>query len=456
MFKLDPRMDMSLEAINFQDGKLGKALEATILSMMEQGLPNVAFVNDSSFMSELEKVVKEYTGLTITFRAWNAGPACLLYRINQDNILMSEPDLSRTDVNHLLAKIKNYGSKGHVDLKKGRVDGLYAGMEFCIYLSRGTTLKRYTAIPEEGMVANENAYTIEEIVAVILHEIGHAFETIEYNNRAVVTNLALSAIVKNADNPNDKERTDVVKFISTEILGDPKALKDLENETIGTASGVIFLTKFGKAVKSSTNSAFYDRTGSEASADAFVSRQGYGKHLVNSFRKTENILKLHGVGEETTKLGNLTGGMVKSLFMGVKLGLSGIIISASTPMIGFGVIVLTLLSMYVQTTDYRLDIEGDMTYDNIKTRIQRIREDTIQAIKNKDLDKETTQMFADNIRDMKRIEDGITIEKDFYQKAIDFMFQSKGGKEDIMKLHRNLEELASNDLFLQAARLRTL
>lgn len=455
MFKLDPRMDMSLEAINFQDGKLGKALEATILSMMEQNMPNVAIVNNSSFMSELEKVVKEYTGLTITFRAWNSGSACFLYKINPSNILI-EPDLNKHDVDHLLTKIKTHGDKGRVDLNKGKVDGLYAGVDFCIYLSRGIVVKNYTAVPEEGLIPDESAFTIEEIVAIILHEIGHAFGIIEYNNRAVLANLALSAIVKNADNPNEKERVDVVKFISTEILGDPKALKDLENETIGTASGVIFLTKFGKALKSSTNSAFYDVVGGEAVADVFVSRQGYGKHLVRALRKIENISKLYGAGEETTKLGNLTGGLAKSLLMTARFGLVGVNVLFGIPLIGAALFVVTFASFYVQTTSYKLDLAGDMTYDNIKTRIQRIREDTIQAIKNKDLDKETTQMFADNIRDMKRIEDGITIEKDFYQKAIDFMFQSKGGKEDIMKLHRNLEELASNDLFLQAARLRTL
>ena len=92
------------------------------------------------------------------------------------------------------------------------------------------------------------------------------------------------------------------------------------------------------------------------------------------------------------------------------------------------------------------------TYDEMKVRIQRVKNDMINRLKN---DKNTED--KDSL--IKQIEACEIIEKDYFvykpiiRIVADFVFSKGRQASDMYNLHRQLEEFAANPLFVKSAKL---
>jgi hypothetical protein len=102
------------------------------------------------------------------------------------------------------------------------------------------------------------------------------------------------------------------------------------------------------------------------------------------------------------------------------------------------------------------DATVDMTYDVLKMRYKRIRQQYIEMIKQLDLDKESLRDVVDSVHFVDGIIQNTAIYRTLYNRIANFLFSwNRAAKKDI-EMQYLIEELTANSLFLKSAELEVL
>jgi hypothetical protein len=97
-----------------------------------------------------------------------------------------------------------------------------------------------------------------------------------------------------------------------------------------------------------------------------------------------------------------------------------------------------------------------MTYDRLKMRYKRIRQQYIEMLQKLDLGKEQLRKVVDDVHFIDEIIQATSIHRSLFASLANFVFKaSKEAKEDI-ELQYLLEELTHSDLFLKSAELSVI
>jgi hypothetical protein len=97
----------------------------------------------------------------------------------------------------------------------------------------------------------------------------------------------------------------------------------------------------------------------------------------------------------------------------------------------------------------------DWTYDVLKQRYARVRNDLVNQLKTDDLDKDTLRTLLESIRVIDEVVENTVILHNFRSFVSNFVFSKAGFAKKSIAEQQLLELLSSNDLFVQSARLRT-
>lgn len=134
--------------------------------------------------------------------------------------------------------------------------------------------------------SSKSKFTPEETVAVLLHELGHAFSYVEYMGYTYVNNFLLDDFAERIVGTRDKDRRyamikDVADGTGRPALVDDaiREVKTVEQAQLIIVSGIAKETRVGQA----TNA--YTWRNWEALADQFVTRHGYGRALATALNK---------------------------------------------------------------------------------------------------------------------------------------------------------------------------
>ena len=262
-----------------------------------------------ALMKEFETIVENRFGFPVNFlHIEGHDPAVLLVPPAGFNTLFkSYMDDSRAEANKSNRGIAtNYKdainnidstlflSKLKVDYKKCRIDGFKKGVGVAnIILDPVTIAGRMYG---HGYMPNRETdkyYSKEELTAVMLHEIGHAFHTIScshrvYMNSSVLMDNYIDAIEKR--NMTDSEAVILCYNKLKQAYGHDKGAKlflnqdntkeNVEKKKIGL---MLMIAENNESRQPLINpNALHDN---EALADYFVSMFGYGNHLVSALRK---------------------------------------------------------------------------------------------------------------------------------------------------------------------------
>ena len=175
-------------------------------------------------------------------------------------------------------KTQKLSEVGYVDLKNSTVSGVFS--QYPIKIGIGEFFFK----DETGQ---HSAFSAEEVTAILIHEIGHAFTTFEYLSKTVMTSLVVSTSVKNSMGINepDKRAKVIVKAAS-----DAGVALDREyvKETIGKhgeSADVVFLTKHVKDLNKLTKTNYYDARNCEQIADQFAVKHGAGAALGSALER---------------------------------------------------------------------------------------------------------------------------------------------------------------------------
>jgi hypothetical protein len=413
---------ISQESIDFQDGNFFKELTEAVHALRGFGkeLKQTIYFN-SVEVGNLSKVIKKHTNLNIEFN--EGGPAIYLPTVSNNHIFQTESDkeyLSAVgydvtkDIKTLLNIMEKKVLKGEVNLKNSTVSGIYEKMTFNMLMPR-------------EMFYSDKQFTNEEVAAIILHETGHAFTTLEFLSRTVTTNQVLSCMTRVMDKTTPNNIRVTVFSKGAELL---KMSKEQQENLLNAKSSkevtcIVIDSEIARSVSELGYSA-YDVNSCEQLADQFATRHRAGKYLVTALDKL------------------LTTPTVLVCIVSVITLLEIILIIIAT----YGLFLLILPFLAAD--------KSSLIYDSDKARFIRIKLQNVENLKKKDLPLEVKKQIID---------DNFTIDKvialynenlKFLEIVAYYVRPSYRNAHKVEILQKELERLGSSDLFTASAKLSTI
>lgn len=324
-----------------------------------------------------------------------------------------------------------------VDTKKAKIIGL--PNEYIAYVN-------HDVVP---FIKKLN-FTAEELTAVFLHEIGHAFTYIEYSYRSVTnTSVLMDTYLDNLTKKNKTPKESLV-------LAYEKVSKDKNTEyktkDLPTAT-IYMMDSYLKENRFSVTGSAHPGTDSEQLADQFASRFGVGAHLVSGLDKFRKEFDEKILGAITYSLGSI------SIIFGscVVFYLVASVMAAAAVFAIFGL----LAALCVLTIDNPMTSDSEPlyvnTYDDAKRRYERIRNDYIRRLRSNP--SATKADIETTIETLKKIDEVIKATPDAKISVIDKLFRvfSSATKHrlEIRNIERMIEDLSENNLYLAAAKLKS-
>lgn len=428
-------MKLTFESIAFQNRMFGKELELFFQNIKDTCKTKEEFVNYHN-LPLFSSIVAKHTGLNIDLNLHQQlpyGTCVMLPPLHNNHIFVDnqiKPFLRINASPEYIDILVAEKSKNSINTKEGMVYGFFTKIRCVIHV--------------DFVTITDRRLTIGELVAPILHEIGHVFNYFEYFDRTVTTNQILANVSETFLNIDSYGlRKDLVQKAANALNVNIKEVPELsDNET--SKMTIVALLRKG-AMTSATASTSYDRTSEEALADQFVARHGYARELASNMYKSGELNSSRLALIRWVKY-------IKESWRALPIVVPGLSLLIFNPLTMLAVFTFIV---FMRTSDKTTN-SRDFTYDQDKIRLKRIREQLIILLKDQNLDKETVSDTLDSIKCIDEISKYI-IDKDEMINAIaDFIRPFNNSPAAVVKLNRQLEELASNDLFVSAAKLNEL
>jgi hypothetical protein len=431
-------LSVAMEAIRFQtNSKLGESIESAI--KLIRGSDSVTDRTVSN--SGLEKAILDTTGLDIEVVLANGEfgdienfAAIAVTDIDRNNPVLNDwrqAYATGKDGFKELSKRDNV-IKGEVDLVNAKVSGDFTKFKSTLYLSR-------------DVISKGSRFTVKEITAIILHEIGHKFSYMEALGRSVRTNHVLMTAAKELIGTSDAQKKyeildEVEAFTKSKITDRNTILQANEPMAITT----VLLSESMIAMRSELGCNIYDYRGFEQLADQFATRMGYGADIVSALDK---LFRLYGDKAYYGRIGF-------SLMEVFKLTLF-VVGTAATIMLATLAPVMAML--YASMGVLMLSMNPLLDeYDNPKRRFEVIRNEIQKALKNTKLPKADKQRYLENLECIENVLINMNDHKPLYEWVWRNIYPWGRKQAKAIDVQKALEDLANTRLYAVSAKLDLL
>lgn len=418
----------SMESIDFQKGSMFFK-ELTLAFTELQKVKDQKKLKVETAGDLVHDIIKEHTGLNIYLDIDEHEPCVEIPGLNKNNILINSEMKSFVNSRDGIRMIKDAKTvlKGTVDLMNSKVTGIFTQMKTTMHL------------PVHMFMSDK--YLPEEIAAITLHETGHIFTYCEFMSNSTTNNFVLLGVCKALESATSvKEKETIFTVAKNEINLkdiDPEALSKMDNKT----AEMVVLSNVIKETKSISGANFYDQNAWEYLCDQFAARHGAGRYLVTALEK---IFRNYG---------NISfrSGPSYVFFEALKLMLAMLTILAAMYLPGV-INVLGMLTLFL----FSRDGDGHSSYDRPIARLNRIRHQIIENLKDKSLTKEEINALTSDLdlidSTLKNGED----KRQLISILLDFVIPTFSKRKSEVELQKELEELAANELFVKAANFKQL
>lgn len=439
------KMFLSTESISFQNKVFGKELENAFTAIQEN-CKTFEDLEKSEFSELISAITKKHTNLTISVHFTEYDTNAALTMIPSKNHIFLKKSLQEfglrttgTDsASKLVEMAAKYRQKNSVDLVNARVSGVFAEIESKIFLGVDTVL------------SDGYGLTPAEVTAVYLHEVAHQFTAYEYLSRQITTNQVIAGLAKDVEGSSpEKIRYDLK--LASQLLGvDEKKIQSVENAESGAAVTTVVLDAIKNTEYDQIGSGFYNVTAVEQLADQFVARMGYGREFVTGCDKIDaDALNTNNksvvVATQILGAAAFVAGLFRTIGLMAHVGPVALIIYLAITL-GLGSLDGALNS----------PLNKNYTYDDIRTRYARIREQQIQALKNSKLPKQETAELIESVNAIGELMKKRYEMESVYTVIFNKLFSGRREAINVLELNRELEELGNNDLFIKAAQLKQI
>ncbi|MNZ48615.1 hypothetical protein D3C78_663630 [compost metagenome] len=426
----------SLEAIDFQRNstlikEMGMQFDACLRD------PSKDTFNKAS--EALHKIAKQHTGMHFNFHFVRlGGPNAFVIPPQADIANPMRPEEIATKVQRI-GRVPTHQElfKGVVDLKTGKVSGIYADIPIDIF----TAVEFFTD-------RNMATITGDHIAAIGAHEMGHGFTYLRYLGQFVMSSCVVAEITRRQhEGAPDKVIQEVVKVAEQNTGWRLRDLGEINRSTDPLLIQQVVMAGMVESIRSELGTKFYDIRAFEFSADQFVARHG-GAHLIvealdfmyksypsyfKEYRGRISNIFASLIGY--TKL--LGGALMAALSVGI--GTGGAVIFLPGIIMGAFLVVMALCAGI-----------DDGVYDPIPKRYEAMRRELIASSKAQYL---STKQRLEIIGQIEAIDSILNeIEKnskgyfapDVIMEYVKGIFNGRPGEQ---KFQRMLENLVNNRLF---------
>lgn len=407
----NPRLPQpALEEIHFQNGKFYAELTQAFEQFADL---KAAKLPESGLYEQLAAVIHKHTNFKITVVNATHGPAISVPMMDKNHVLL--PTFMRWAAHNADGKrmIAEAGGliKGEVNLKTGKVSGMWADLD--VHL-----------IFPAALVASKEL-TAQEMAAIVLHEVGHFFVYCEFITHTVTTNYVLAGMARELDGSGGPDEREQVLVSVKKAL----QLKDLDTKMLAHASNnkvveTVVITGVARRIRSELGSDFYDNTSFEALADQYAARQGAAGAVVSG------LDKMNRAYAHRSYLSTAGFWWYEALKF----------VLAVNPL-------FTVIMLYVGVTE----LNAATMHEPPEARFQRLRNQLVEQLKNRQLTAATYQKVKADLLAIDRVLREVNDRRTVFQ----VLFGNSHGW-DQMKLQKELELLAANDLFVKAQELSRL
>lgn len=416
-----PKQSLGLEAIAHQKDR-------AVYNMLSSLFNSV--IRSEVSADEIEPTVKDLLkgleiNLEVKFHPNVAVPAAMVeyYDVNGAHALTHDMKkaFGLTGKNETADKLWDR-AKSHlatIDRKNVKLGGFFSKLPFVIHLAGGLF---------EHMDG-------EEIAAVFLHELGHAWSYCEILTFNIYANQVLEAASDAWKSRNPNEKLTLIRAVGLHGAN-IESVETMSEEDYLKAVNVLSSKRI-MAMLQERDSQWYDRSSNEALADQFATRMGAGRALVSGLEKLE---KFGGSAFYRSNVLSLTASIIKITA----------VVAWTTVTLGFGLVQILLAAWL---SDSPTSSYGYGTYDNDKDRYKRILHQCIDALKDRRLDPETRRRTLKDIEYIRKSIDEMSESIQIFR-GIHWLFSPSYRRQLRTKKDQQLlEELANNSLYESAARL---
>lgn len=427
----------AMEHIDRQTDDFPQRLESAIELLLEEIEKKQLVgknIDGTPLVKSIEKIIYDRLKIRVTIYTNRSLAAILPYYSNQNHIFLREWFRGQTgliDQQRLLKQQIN--RKGTVNIHKATVSGIFSEYNHPLYMNF-------------GQLVNFLGTNAGEIAAILLHELGHAFNACYYADRTDATNQVLASIGQRL---MDRRGEGDLEYIHRELSTVTPSIKKEEVDTMlngsRTVAGLIWFKTMVGVVRNQMKNDRYNDTAYEELSDSFAGRFGQARNLASALEKLSqfNIEKSPAAMKLTYLLEfmKITGYivLVGALFMN-PASLTAAVASS----------VLAVFFTYVAGEDFE-----DYTYDKLKDRYIRIRQDTVDQLKERDLPANVIKEMLEAIYDLDEIIKNTAEHRGLLNRLSNLIFSNNREALASIEAQKLLESLASNDLFVASAKLQT-
>lgn len=442
----DPFCLITNESIAFQRNDMfGPNLETIVAkyeSMVSAGANQKAIKEAKELHASLEMLIKARLGVKAKIITDSYLAAVI------PNVYVPHNPMIRDDIKHIyevfdniaaqdkLRKMKNKAVLGTVNTQTAKISGWFSEQELPVYINFRGLFK-------------DCKLTVPEVTAVILHELGHAFEAVVFCANVNTTNQIIADLVRHVDSKDYGGDVDYIHSRIKEIS--PESTKDIA-DALASGNKVVMSVAayrlYNDVTKTLMSNKVYDRTGFEAIADNFTSRFGYGLQLI------QGLEKLEGKFPEYDRSVQMHLDTVISLTI-TSMSAVGCLFAALVGTASFPAVIFGSMFAYLSKIifDTQRPSQKDMTYDNIKDRYIRVRNQLIEQIKDKELPAQAREALLEQIKTADMIIANKRVFVGFLQKFAILAIPTDRRVVADIAVQQEIERIMSNDIFVAANRL---
>ena len=440
------QLQIALEAIDFQGDGLFQKLVKILGKLPREERSTAKRDKWEKIEKALEKALRDSTNLKLNISIGKydsfqvANPVFDLSTI----VMATQGEAAKNPDAYVKALSKlSSGLKLGINLKTSKFNGIITDIEIPVLMN-----KEYFYAEVNGV-----KMTDEELMAVLLHEIGHLSTLVEMMDRVVTTNQVLAEMQRKLLGGDASSRETILKATVNDLSLDRNIYEQVKNADDEIRTTVL-ISNAVKSWRTQSGHSFYDKNTWEMMADQFAVRHGANAHLSTGIRKFGIAMQDH------TEMSS------DEFFTRQVLAYAGSLTLATLGVVGVvaGATILGTVSLLFGLLMTRADhIPGsEPTYDNAYNRHRRIRAQILQQIKMVALGEQTNfskkyqEQLLDQLEQMDKLMSGMEDRKSLVQRLQILFSSSEANRHANVQFQKELEGLANNDLYAKALALKTI
>ncbi len=428
----------AMEHIDTQTDDFSKVLEGLVSRLLEEIKNNNLYgknLDGSQHVAAIEKLIFNRIGLKVNIYTAKYMACILPYYANRNHIFLS--DFWRGEINIVeQSKLlrQQEGQTGSVNLQRAKLSGIFSEYINPLYMNFGDLVQR-------------GGLNSAEITGILLHELGHGFNACYYADRTDRVNQVMRSIQQRVA---DRQGSGDLEYVYKELSKVTPSVKKEEVDKFlngnRVVAGLVWFKVIVGMVKNQMQNDRYNDTAFEELSDSFAGRFGYARPLATGLDKlSQYSIEKHPSAIKLTYLIEILKIIVISAITAASL------INPATFITGATMAALSLFFTYIEGEDFQ-----DYTYDKLKDRYIRLRRDIVEQLKDRSLKTDQVKEMLESVYTLDDIIKNTGEHRSLLNRFSNLIFSSNREALASIEAQKLLESLASNDLFVASAEIRTL